>query len=83
MFCRNKEKYRFRIWERYFFYLCGKFFPKKLKNAPYAVFMICKKKQRRPQGDRHIIAHTDTAFEDIAVAMNTKVFDTAIKRNAK
>ncbi len=26
-----------------FFYLCGKFFPKKLKNAPYAVFMICKK----------------------------------------
>ena len=58
-------------------------FGEKLKNAPYAVFMICKKKQRRPQGDRHIIAHTDTAFEDIAVAMNTKVFDTAIRRNAK
>ena len=39
-------------------------FGEKLKNAPYAVFMICKKKQRRPQGDRHIIAHTDTAFEE-------------------
>jgi len=29
-----------------FFYLCGKIFSEKLKNAPYAVFMICKEKTK-------------------------------------
>ena len=36
-----------------FFYLCGKIFSEKLKNAVYGVFMICKEKTKTTKRRDH------------------------------